>query len=419
MSKNIVKFKDQFFAACPSGLESLLEKEIKDLKVRSTEIVKGGVHFDSFPDRALELMLASRIASRVYKKLYSFEVRNENDIYFHAKDIKWKAVFNLEQTFKIQVLQGKSKDGKRRSEFKNSMFLGQKLKDAICDRFRLDCNDQRPSVEKERADVAILMRVEPTEHEFSRKEMVTILIDMCGVPLSNRHYKVAKFSAPLRENLAAGLVLLANYTGKENLVDPMCGSGTIIIESLLIKGDIPPSFMILNKLKSLDHGFYDFMIHNYFRKDEYLQKAFFKLIETYEEKTKKGFKRLSDSPIRTYASDIDRKACNATQDNLEEAGLLEFTKLGLEDAIKFRPELTSGYIITNPPYGERLGGDEEQLEQLYHNFGETMKNHYKGFSAFLFTGALPMIKKISLRTSQKLPLYNGNIDARFVKYELF
>lgn len=420
MAKIIDKIKDEFFASCPTGLEEMLASEIKKLKYTKLEVTKGGVHFNAPSEVALELMLSSRIASRIYKKAFRWEIKVEKDLYFYAKEIKWKAVFDLEQTFKISVIQSKSKDGLKRSMFKSTMFLAQNLKDGIVDRFRDDCKGERPSVDKEQSDMNILLHLEPNVNQHSVKETVTILLDMCGAPLSQRGYRDTNFSAPLKENLAAGIVMLSGYTGKENFFDPMCGSATIIIESLLIKGNIPPSYLANHEiLENKEERYWDFMQHNWFKKDKYLLEAWGKLLQTYLEKARDGFEALEKSTAKTIGSDYEKFAMNASQFNLRASDLEEFVELRKEDATKVTlPGIESGIIVTNPPYGERIG-DEERLPDLYHDFGENLKNNFKGFKAYIFTGNLPLIKKISLRTTKKHILFNGSLDARLVEYNLF
>ncbi len=419
MAKEIEKLKDEFFASCPTGLEELLAAEVKALDYEKLRVVSGGVHFKGKITLCLELMLSSRIASRIYKKAYRFEVKVEKDLYFYAKEIKWKSLFDLEQTFKISVVQSKSPNGKKRSHFSNTMFLAQNLKDGIVDRFRDDCKGERPSVDKDNPDMNFLLHLEPHDNEFSQKEYATILIDMCGEPLSQRGYRNTPFAAPLKENLAAGLVLLSNYKPEENFIDPMCGSGTIIIESLLIKGQIPPSYLALHEILENDaNDYWDFMKHNWFKKDKYVLEDWDKLTKKYIELAKDGFERLEKSSAKTMAYDCENYSLKAIQLNLAASDLTEFVEVDKADAAFVECDLDSGVLVTNPPYGERLGEDED-LEELYYDFGENLKKNFKDFRAYIFTGNLPLLKKISLRTSKKTILYNGNIEARLAEYLLY
>lgn len=416
MRSTTTKYKNAFFASCPTGLESLLEKELIKLGAPKTVKTKGGVHFDAYPEIAIKMILTSSIASRVYKKLYGFEVKVEKDIYYNAKEIKWKGVFDLEQTFRINVIQGKSPQGTKRSKFENSMFLGQLLKDAIADRFRDDLGE-RPYVDKVDPDISFLMRVEPNDNPHSQKENITILIDMSGVSISNRGYRVKSFSAPLRENLASGLLQLAGYDGSQNLVDGMCGSGTFLTEASLIKWNIPTSFIHLQNNKEFGDDLpWTFLRHNYYKKDKYLKENTEKLIEQLWDQTQINMKKIKPGTIIGY--DNDDNALDIATYNMKVAGILEGVTIHNEDSTKISKPQETGIFIANPPYGERLG-QVEQLESLYHELGENLKNNFKDYKAYIFTGNMPLLKRISLRTSKKEILFNGNIESRLAEYLLY
>lgn len=416
MKNKPLKLKNLYFASCPTGLEQLLLKEIKQLDPQQAQAVKGGVEFTCLPEIALELLFCSRIASRVYKKIYQFEIKTEKDLYYFAKEIKWKAVFGLDQTFKISVVQSKSPNGEKRSQFSNTMFLGQKLKDAIVDRFRADCNDERPSVEKVHPNLSLQLHLAPNDNPHSRKEVATIMIDITGRPLSERGYKSGSFTAPLRENLAAGIIGLMEYHGEGIFIDAMCGSGTMLIEAALIAGDIPPCFY---NLKHIERGdFWDFQNHFWFQKSEYLQNKLSEFITKYLELSERGYQNLQQKKIKLLGNDIDNEAMKISVENIRRARLLDYIEFENKDALFLETDETTGYVFANPPYGERLGRDED-LEHLYHEWGETLKHKFKGFKAYLFTGNLPLIKKISLRTSSKVILFNGNIESRLVEYQLY
>lgn len=415
--KEITKYKNAFFASCPTGLEELLEAELLNLGAGGTKLTKGGVHFESYPEVAIKSILYSRIASRVYKKLFGFTVKVEKDIYYRAKEIKWKGVFSLEQTFKIQTLQGKSPKGTKRSKFNNSMFLGQQLKDAIADRFREDTKE-RPNVDKFNPDISLLLHIIPNDNPHSQKEDVTILIDMSGQTLSNRGYRVKSFSAPVRENLAAGILKLAGYTGKETLVDGMCGSGTFLAEAVMMKFDIPACFIRLKDHKEHNDELpWAFLSHNYYTKDKYLKENTEGFIEEAYAQTQTALKKIKTGTI--YGYDIDGSALDIAGYNLKLADLLAGISLEQGDATKIsKPNSDGGIFIVNPPYGERLGEDDD-LDTLYHELGENLKKNFKEYNAYIFTGNMPLLKKISLRTSKKHILYNGNIESRLAEYQLY
>lgn len=415
--KEITKYKNAFFASCPTGLEEILQAELTQLGAKETSCVKGGVHFESFPEIAIKAVLYSRIASRIYKKLFGFSVKVEKDIYYRAKAIKWKGVFSLEQTFKIQTLQGKSPKGTKRSKFSNSMFLGQQLKDAIADRFREDTKE-RPNVDKLNPDISLLLHIVPNDNPHSQKEDATILIDMSGQTLSNRGYRVKNFSAPVRENLAAGILKLAGYTGAETLVDGMCGSGTFLAEACMMKFNIPPCFIRLQDHKEHDDSLpWAFLNHNYYAKDKYLKENTEGFINEAYAQAQSALKKIKPGSIFGY--DIDGSALDIASYNLKLADLLEGITLEEGDATKIaKPNNEGGIFVVNPPYGERLGEDDD-LDALYHDLGENLKNNFKDYRAYIFTGNMPLLKKISLRTSKKHILYNGNIESRLAEYLLY
>lgn len=410
-----IKHKNQFFASCPTGLEELLKNELDKLGAKC-EIGSGGVHFESFPEVAIKAILHSRIASRIYKKLYSFEIKTEKDLYFQASDIKWKGVFSVDQTFKIQTIQGKSPDGKKRSKFKSPLYLGQVLKDAIVDRFRKDTKE-RPSVDKDLPDAPLLVRVEPNNNPHSQKENVTIALDMCGEPISNRAYRVMSVEAPLRENLAAAMVMKSQLKKGEDLYNPMCGSGTILIEALMSLGNIPPSYLRVKRFLAGNEKEWAFLNQNFYSKDKYLKENTEKFLQEVINQGQKGIEALQKSRNKIVAVDTEQKALKASRANLEVLGLLDCARLEQEDALDLEIPGFKGKILANPPYGERLF--ESNLEEIYRDFGERLKNSFKGSEAFILTSNFEMIKKIQLQTKERMILHNGNLESRLVRYQLF
>lgn len=410
------KHKHQFFASCPAGLEGLLRKEIDALGAKSSQMASGGVHFDSYPEIGIQAILRSRIASRVYKKLYSFEIKTEKDLYFNIRDIKWKGVFEPEQTFKIQVLQGKSPKGTRHSQFKSPLYLGQVAKDGIVDRFRKDLGE-RPSVDKDLPDNPLLIRVEPNDNPHSRKENVTVSLDICGQPLSNRGYRGFSVEAPLRENLAAAMALKAGVSEQDDLYNPMCGSGTIMTEALLVKGKIPPSYLRVKRHLSGGEKEWAFLGQNFYAKDKYLRANTEKFLQEIIAESEEGIQNLKKSRSQHIALDIDESALKAAKTNMDILGLGASVELLRADALEYEAPGFKGKILANPPYGERL--QEKNLEGLYRDFGERLKRSFKGSTAYVLTANLPMIKKIQLQTKERVIVYNGNLESRLVRYDLF
>jgi putative N6-adenine-specific DNA methylase len=405
----VKKLSGEYFASCPVGLEELLEKEIQSMGIKETLLTRGGVHFSGNNSSFMKPILYSRIASRIFKKIYTFDIKVDKDLYFRSKEINWPTEFELDQTFRIRVLQGKSPNGEKRSRFNNSLHLSQIFKDGIADRFR-KVTGERPDVDTKYPDVSILLHITPHDNIYSKKERVDVLVDLCGDPLSNRGYRVTRFEAPLRENLAAGIVQLMDINFDEEVfIDTMCGSGTVLIEAFLIANKIPPSFMKLQKVID-GHSCWAFQELNFFLKDKSLEKKFKFFVNEAADYTikNKGFE----------GYDINPTSINHSRDNIEAAGFSDYIKLSGKDALSLSKKHDKEVVFCNPPYAKRLG-EEKELEELYYEYGEVLKNNFKGDRAFILTGNPNLSKKISLRTSKRIPLYNGNIETRLLEYKLF
>jgi 23S rRNA G2445 N2-methylase RlmL len=240
---------------------------------------------------------------------------------------------------------------------------------------------------------------------------VDIWLDMCGEPLSNRHYRAGDHPAPLRENLACALVKLTDWDPhKDVFIDTMCGSGTILIEAALLKGNIPPCF-----LRIKNESPFSFLAHKWFR-EKGLLNPYQRQVEKIHELTLKGLETITSDQF--FGFDMDLTSLNMANRNLQNCGLTKFVKLKKGDAPVLRPPKgPPGIVICNPPYGERMG-NEAEIENLMHDYGENLKHNFAGFRAYILTVPL-MRKKISLSTSKRFPLKNGNIDCQLVRYDLY
>jgi 23S rRNA G2445 N2-methylase RlmL len=408
------KFRFEYFASCPVGIEEVLEQEILKLGPQATRVVRGGVQFDGFHEVALKVILYSRTASRVFKYLYQFEVENEKDYYLEATQIKWKSLMSVDQTFKLTTIFGDLPFG--REEFRNSQFANLKLKDAIVDWFRHHENN-RPSVAKEYPDVVFLARVEQGRE---RPYEVTILYDLCGSPLNQRGYRIAQTPAPIKENVAAALLMLGKWNPEEEiLVDAMCGSGTIAIEAALIACDIPPSYLKVERFKKIPSSRpWAFLNYTWFTKDNHLQENLKSYIKDITERSSQLNSPSTKHQI--YASDISQFDLDAARDNFDKAGLNHVIKSSCSDALLLRPFKQKTLFICNPPYGERLEHQQdEKLKLLYKSLGDLWKQSYKGHRSLLLTGNLEMLKHVGLRTSKRHILFNGDIECRLAEYTLY
>ena len=361
------------FVTCPRGLEAPLSQELEQLKCQDIRAVDGGVACKGGMEQVYRINLHSRTASRVLLRLTKSGYRNEQDIYKAAKNIRWTDWFDLEQTFKVKV------EGKR-AQVKSLDFVGLKIKDAVCDVFRDACG-ARPSVGKIRPDIRI--------HAFIDERDIQIFIDTSGEALFKRGYRQDTGEAPMRENLAAGLLLLAGYDGSQPFQDPFCGSGTIVIEAAWIATRRAPGLMRrfgFEKLKNFDAALWKKLQH--------------------EAETQI---RPASAPIS--GSDNDRHMIRAAVANAQAAEVDTFVRFEVKDAQDTRPNGEGGILISNPPYGVRLA-EVQALQALYPQLGAWLKQHYAGWLAGMFTGDRDMPKFMRLSPKRKIPLYNGNLDCR-------
>ena len=361
------------FVTCPRGLEALLSQELEQLKCQDIRAVDGGVACKGGMEQVYRINLHSRTASRVLLRLTKSGYRSEQDIYKAAKNIRWTDWFDLEQTFKVKV------EGKR-AQVKSLDFVGLKIKDAVCDVFRDACG-ARPSVGKIRPDIRI--------HAFIDERDIQIFIDTSGEALFKRGYRQDTGEAPMRENLAAGLLLLVGYDGTQPFQDPFCGSGTIVIEAASIATRRAPGLMRrfgFEKLKNFDAALWKKLQH--------------------EAETQI---RPASAPIS--GSDNDRHMIRAAVANAQAAEVDTFVRFEVKDAQDTRPNGEGGILISNPPYGVRLA-EVQALQALYPQLGAWLKQHYAGWLAGMFTGDRDMPKFMRLSPKRKIPLYNGNLDCR-------
>lgn len=398
------------------GLEELLSQEIMAAGAKSTKVVRGGVQFESYHEVALKVILHTRFASRVFKYLYTLDVLNEKDYYLEATEIKWKSLMSASQTFRLTTIFADLPG--EREEFRNSQFTNLKLKDAIVDYFR-HFEGTRPSVEKDFPDITFLARVERGE---AKPYAVTLMYDLCGDPLNQRGYRIAKTEAPVKENVAAGLLKLSGWNPEEEgLLDAMCGSGTILIEAALMAGNIPPSYLKVDRhLSQRGAPMWTFLNYPWFQEDKLLQENFQKLIAEVKEQAEAGMKKLASLNGKIRGSDIDPYSVGVAQDNVQKARMFSVIPVERKDALETVPPSEKSLFICNPPYGERLEhGEDERLKALYKGLGDHWKHHWKGHRAVLFTGNLPMLKVVGLRTSKKIILWNGDIECRLAEYSLY
>ena len=362
------------FATCPRGLETILAQELQQQGCTAVTPTDGGVSCQGTLAHVYRANLHSRTASRILLQLARTAYRSEHDIYQATKNIAWHNWFNVSQTFKVKV------EGKR-ANVKSLDFTALKIKDGVCDRFR-EHDGERPSIDKSRPDIRI--------HAFLDERNVSIFIDTSGEALFKRGYRQDTGEAPLRENLAAGLLLLAGYDGTQPFQDPFCGSGTIAIEA---------AWIALGRAPGLNRRFG-------FEKLAQFDRALWVKLKA------EARHAIRNRPYANIAaSDNDRAMTRMTQANAAAAEVDGFIDINTLDAQDTRPNGEGGIIVSNPPYGVRLA-EIQALHALYPQLGSWLKQHYAGWTAGLFSGDMDMPKLMRLKPKRKIPLFNGNLDCR-------
>ena len=409
--KDTTTIRDQkwYFASCPTGMEELLLEELNAYSCSNFQQFIGGLRFQAKEWNVIEIITNSRLASRVFLEIHQYKFNNDEEHFSLAKDKWWHHIFSVHQTFKISTLFDKDAS----KFFKNSMVQSLRLKDAIVDSFRENVGT-RPNVSKDSADVSILQRIEGVEGQ--KGWYARMYLDLCGAPLSNRGYRPRGHEAPLRENLAAAMIQASDWDPEKDIfIDVMCGSGTLLIEALYHAAKLPGSWLKLNALIA-GSQVYDFQNHTWFKQLDLEQK----LMDYAVFLLKEGQARVDALPSgQIFGNDISGKSLNIARASLRYALFPDdLVELSEEDATKLTPfEEAPGIVMSNPPYGERIG-QETDLHALYHELGENFKNNFKGYRCYLLTSEPELRKAISLQTSMRKQFFNGGIECRMLKYEI-
>lgn len=373
----------QFFSPCPRGLEPVLVDELIALKAGSPTPVPGGVAFTGDLGTGYRANLESRIASRVMRQVAHGPYRNEMDIYRLATDFAWTQHFSPDQTIRVYVTAVKA-------PLKSIEFITLKIKDAICDRFR-DDTGRRPSVDTRSPDVRI--------HAYLTADQATLYIDTSGEPLWNRGHKIAKVEAPLKENLAAGILRLTGWQPGTPLFDPMCGSGTFLIEAAQISLDDAPG---------LSRGPGEFG---------------FERLKDFDAELWRGLQREAAGRRREahklpiWGADIAADATARARQNLAYAGFDDLIDVRQADVLDMAAPADAGVMVANPPYGERLG-DNDELAAFYPKLGDALKKHYAGWDCWLLSADTRLPKLIGLQPKRKVPLFNGPLECRLYRFPI-
>ncbi|MGD9764482.1 MAG: THUMP domain-containing protein [Candidatus Binatia bacterium] len=379
----------RFFASTAKGLEGLLAEELRAFGAAAVEPTRAGVAFEGGLEVGYRSCLWSRVASRILLPLGSFEARTPEQLYAGVHAIAWARHIPPRRTLAV--------DGSSvQSAIAHSHYAALKTKDAIVDRVRA-ARRTRPDVDVEQPDVRINLHL--------HRDRATLSIDLSGESQHRRGYRARRAPAPLKETLAAGVLLLSDWprraAAREPFLDPMCGSGTLAVEAAMMAGDVAPGLR-RQHIGSAGWSGHDAALWKCLR-DEAIERA-------------RAVARLR-SPILGY--DADPGAVRAAEQSAARAGLhgrVQFATRQLTDCVP--PQgLAAGVIVTNPPYGIRLGR-EAALGDVYEQLGDVLRRRFLGWTAFVLTGSAPLAKRIGLRSERRTPLWNGAIECRLLEFPI-
>lgn len=377
---------ENFFAPCPSGLEIPLAEDLQAFGAHHVRSVPGGAQFTGDWETCYRTNLESRIASRILWRVAEAPYQNEEDVYRLALKVAWPKHFTVERTFRVYVNAVKS-------PLKSLEFATLRVKDAVCDRFREDCG-RRPSINTARPEVRI--------HLFLTATQATLYLDTSGEPLWLRGQKIAKVEAPVKENLAAGILRLIGWKPGIPLFDPMCGSGTFLMEAAQMSlGDAPGL--------AREPGEFGFERLNNFKP------------ELWRKLCRAAAERRSMAPeqLPIWGADYSADAVARARQNLDYAGIGDLVSVTQADILKNLPPqgFEQGILIANPPYGERLG-EKEELAAFYPKLGDALKQHYAGWDCWFFSADTALPKLIKLSVKRKIPLFNGPLECRVYHFPM-
>ncbi len=371
---------NQYFATCPRGLEALLVNELRVCKASDIKPTDGGVGFAGDLTVCYHANLHSRIATRILMQVGRGQYATEDDLYQAAYKLNWPNWFDVKHDFMVKVTGVKC-------PLKSLEFATLRIKDAVCDKFR-QVVGSRPYIDTKTPAVRI--------HAYLTVDSYQYYVDTSGDALYQRGNRNASIEAPLRENLAAGILQLSGWQAGQPLLDPMCGSGTFLLEAAMVALNIAPG---------LKRGFG------------------FEKLKNFESDTWKKIKNAALKQIKPvtfqkiYGSDSDLRAVRVARQNLSEAGLLEAVQLAQTNITEVVAPADNGILIANPPYGVRIGEDEE-LALLYPKIGETLKRKFAGWNTYFLTSDMRLPKLMRLTPSKRTPLFNGPLECRLFEIKM-
>lgn len=363
------------------GMEELLANELRQLGASSIELGTRNVSFEGDKGFMYKANLCCRTAIKILKPITAFNIFTEEDLYKRVYEMPWEDYMDVKGTLAVNATVFSD-------VFTHSQYISLKTKDAIVDRFR-DRQGERPDVDLDHPTLRINVHID--------RNICTISLDSSGESLHKRGYKVESTLAPINEVLAAGMLMLSGWQGQCNFLDPMCGGGTILTEAAMIACNIPPN---LNREEFGFETWPDFDV------------------DLYEKIEEAALKKVRDFPHKIYGFDTDPVAIKKAKENIKSANLQDFIEVKQQDFFQSEKEHDKPlYIVFNPPYDERISVND--VEEFYSSIGNTLKRGYPGTQAWMITSNLEALKFVGLRPSKKIKLFNGKLEAKLVRYEMY
>ena len=370
----------QLTAKTMKGLEPVLAKELADLGATNIKIGTRAVMFEGDQKLMYRANYECRTALAILKPLADFNIKSQDDLYNKVVNMAWEKLFCVDTKMMVESF---CMD----SVFTHTKYVSQRVKDAICDHFRRLFH-KRPYVDLENPDVRIDV--------YLYKNRCVISLNSSGDSLYRRNYRIQTNQAPMNEVLAAGLIALSEWDTTTDFYDPMCGSGTILIEAAMKACNMPAQFY--RKKFAFQHwNDFDTLLWKQVLAD--------------------GADNITDPECEIFGSDISEENLYIAEQNIKQSRLHKDISLRLGDFLKLDPPCEKGTIVTNPPYGVRLEADD--LVEMYKNVGDKLKQDYKNWTAWFISSDVDAMKNFGLQSSRKIELYNGALQCKFQKFELY
>lgn len=365
------------------GLEEVLSQELQRLGAKDVEVHNRAVSFTGDKGFMYKANICLRTALRILVPVKTFTIRDEKSLYSSLQEINWEEYMDVADTLAIDTVLNSDL-------FTHSQFISQKAKDAIVDQFRAK-HGERPSVDLDKPTLRIHL------HIF--KDSCTVALDSSGESLHKRGYRDKTNLAPLNEVLAAGMILLTGWDKRSTFIDPMCGSGTILIEAALIANNIPP-------------GYY---------RDAYSFEGWKKYLpfeeDLYNTIFDAAIDKITNHTQQILGGELSPNVAKKAKENVKLAKVEDVVTVKVSDIKDFEVPAGRGVVIINPPYGERMVKDN--IEELYKTIGDTFKKSFSGYDCWVLSSNFEAFKHVGLRPSRKIPLFNGQLECRFMKYEMY